>query len=97
MKTTILTIILLASVSLFSQNKKQATTNIVIQGVYIFIESEPLKEYKVIDNMKFKVDFSSPQKDFEKAVKVAKRKHPNIEALIFRLTTKHRADLIKFI
>ncbi len=97
MKQFTIILALIITTAAFCQDKGTSTTSIRIQGVYIFIESEPNTEYEILKTERYRVDFGNdPSKDFEKVIKKAKKDFPELDALIFRLNKKRRADLIKF-
>lgn len=80
----------------YGQN--EAKSNIIIRGVAIFIESEPLKEYKNLETERHRVSwYPDPSKDFEKIVKKVLKRYPNADGLIFRLNKKRRCDIIEFV
>ena len=72
-------------------------SNIKIMGVNIFVDSKPYYNYNVVAKEKVKVDWSgNPYNDLEKVVKKAKKKYPNLNGLIFLLSTKHITEFIIF-
>jgi hypothetical protein len=98
MKKLIVIGLLLLSVNVFSQDKNICKTNLKYQGVAIFIESEPVKEYEIINYERHRIKwFPNPGKDLERIVKKIKKRYPAAEGIIFRLNKKRRCDIIKFI
>lgn len=69
-----------------------------IQGIYIFMNAEPIQQYDYIATIEISDFWSkrSPQEAFEKVIKKAKNKYPNFNAIIFHNDDFEKADLIKF-
>lgn len=68
-----------------------------IQGVYIFIRTEPYYDYDYIATVDVKINWSgSSEESFEKAIKKAKKKYPYFNGMIFQSSNFEKADLIRF-
>lgn len=72
-----------------------------MQGLYIFSDSKPVKEYEYLGSVKSNTGgFGSPQYTGvrDRLIKNAKKKYPNGEGLILNLKTGSAdlADVIKF-
>lgn len=97
MKKFILILLMFTAAALYSQKNSDCRTTTIIQGVSIFIESEPLNEYRILDYERHRVKwYPDPSKDLERIVKKVKKHHPTATGLIFRLNKKRRADIIEF-
>ncbi len=74
-----------------------AKTNTKIAGIYIFIKCEPVNAYTVLKTVKVKLDLSKDlDKPLEKVIKRSLKKFSNLDAVIIRANSYHRADLIIF-
>ena len=69
--------------------------SIRIQGVYFFINSEPVSTYDFVGNTD-KFDCEADRKELEKIIKKARKKHPYFDGIMVN-TTQKKAELIKFI
>ena len=68
-----------------------------IQGVYIFIRTDPYYEYDYVGSVKVKINWTgSVEESFEKAIQKAKKKHPYFNGMIFQSSNFEQADLIRF-
>lgn len=68
------------------------------QGVYIFINAEPVQQYDFIATVEVS-DFwakRTPQEAYERLITKSKNKYPNFNGIIFHNDDFHKADLIKF-
>lgn len=69
-----------------------------INGIYIFVLSEPAQKYEYIATVDVDMNWTGTlSENFEKAIKKAKKKHPYFNGLIFQKKDLSKADLIKFI
>jgi hypothetical protein len=71
------------------------------QGIYMFIESEPVSEYEVLETVKIGMTMMGTLTEIkEKAVKKARKKQDDFDGLIFYLSgniyTDDYIDVIKF-
>lgn len=69
-----------------------------IQGVYIFIGTEPVNEYDYIGTVELRLTFDneSPDQQFERVISKAKKRYPNFDAMIFHRDNFTKADVVKF-
>jgi len=83
-----------------AQNKSQAKV-IQYQGVYLFVDCEPLKETKYLGTIKSKISFSSPQYSSlrDKLLKKCKGEYPDSKGLIIKFVSggTDTGDAIKFL
>lgn len=82
-----------------SQNKYQAKVS-QYQGLYLFVDCEPLKETKYLGTIKTKVSFSSAQYSSlrDKLIKKCKADYPDAKGLIIKFVSggTDTGDAIKF-
>lgn len=68
-----------------------------IQGVYVFVATEPVQPHDYIATIKIHLTWSGlPSEAFEKAIKKAKRKYPYFNGIVFASESFSQADLIQF-
>lgn len=68
-----------------------------IQGVYIFLLTEPFYQYKFIATIEAELNWSKiKDEDFEKVIKKAKKKYPYFNGLLFNSDNFEKASLIQF-
>lgn len=91
-------IITLFSFSIYSQEKDYSLAKVAekVQGVYIFIGSEPYQEYDFIATIKVNENWYSDKEGFDKIISKAKKKHPYFNGIVFSNDDFHKADIIKF-
>lgn len=89
--------VLLTLVS-FTYQQEEANAKVKsIDGIEIYIQSEPLKKYKVVDDLlpaKFNFHMSSIDNLCSHYVKVAKKKEVEFDALVFQ--NNWRAYMVKW-
>lgn len=85
--------------SSYEPGKKTADVN-TYEGVYIFTDSKPVKEYTYLGTVKSVGAFSSGQYEQvrNKLIKLAKKEYPGCEGIILELKDggTDKADVIKF-
>jgi len=103
-KTLLITLIICSSIFAFGQNLESLNNNnglcrttFKLQGIYIFVRSEPVNTYSLVKTIKLKVFIGwDDEKKIERAVKRLKKKNPSFNGLIIRANGSHRVDLIQF-
>ena len=65
-----------------------------LQGVYIFVLTEPFYNYKHVATIDVKLDWGKIlDEDFENVIKKAKKKHPYFNGMIFHNSDLNKVDL----
>ena len=102
MKKILTVLIVLAITSLsfksYEDYKKSDAKVNQAEGIYIFLESTPLKEYEVLGTVKKTgiVWSGQPNEMFRTILRRARKDYPNIEAVIFDDIQMTHATCIKF-
>jgi hypothetical protein len=82
-----------------AQNKNQAKVS-QYQGLYLFVDCEPIKETKYLGTIKCKMSFSSTQYSFlrDKLIKKCKEEYTDAKGLIIKFVSggTDTGDAIKF-
>lgn len=103
MKKLIITLIIIASISVsfksYQDYKKTDARVNQAEGLYIFMESTPLREYEVLGTVK-KTGLTwtggLPQEMFRIILRRAKKDFPNCDGVIFEDIEMKHATCIKF-
>jgi len=72
------------------------TKAIELEGIYVFFGELPMQKYKYLGNIKANSLSASPRKGFLNTIDKAKKKFPEVNAIIFKLEDIHSADVVKF-
>ncbi len=102
MKNILLSIAILFSLCSFAQDapKKNLAEVNQYSGVYVFFDSKPVREYEFIATMKKSGVFNSVTEALTKYATLAKKEHPDCDAIIFHNIqmgfSKDQFDVIKF-
>ncbi len=98
---TSIIVILLITLTSFNQDSRDTALVNQYEGMYVFSESKPLTRYQFLGTVDTrKVIFADPQYQYirDYLVKEAKKKYPNADGIILRLSAgdRDRADVVKF-
>lgn len=90
-------ILLLLSARIPTYDAKNSTAEVEkVEGIYIFYRSKPVNEYEYLGTHKIKISWTGqPDELFDTLVKKAKKKYPNLEAIIVA-DDLEQCDAIKF-
>lgn len=91
-------LIILTSIMAMSQEEidySLANVGNQIEGVYIFVQSEPVQHYTHVGTINVNVR-NLDRKTFTNAIEKAKKHYPYFNGMIFRYEKLSRVDLVKF-
>jgi hypothetical protein len=102
MRKILLVALLLSTSLLFSQDSidngkkdlRLARIGKKIQGVYLFMGTEPFYKYKYVATVNAEIDYYNKERTIDKIIKKSKKKYPYFNGVIFYGSQK--ADLILF-
>jgi len=94
---SVLLIFLTSFVAICQEEADYSLANVgnQIEGVYIFVQAEPVQHYTHVGTIKVDVG-NLNRKTFTKAIEKAKKHFPYFNGMIFRYEKLSRVDLVKF-